>query len=170
MKKNITPRVIFKPKLGQTDYTRARWAPVMNCIVMCRGKMLIVERSRNVGYYPGVWNGISGFLDDRESLEEKVRTELREEVGIRPHDIIRMEFGDVFDLEDPAHRKTWVVHPVKVFVRTLRVVLNDEAQDFRWVTPQEAKRYRLMPGFRIVLKRMSLVRKTRSRARRGRKV
>lgn len=94
------------------------------------------------------------FLDDHESLEEKTRTELKEEAGIRPVDIIRMEFGDVFDLEDSAHKKTWVVHPVRVFVRSPRVVLNDEASDFRWITFREAEEYDLMPGFRIVLERM----------------
>ena len=71
----------FKPKPGQIDYTNARWAPVINCVVKYKDRILIVQRSSKLNFYPGYWNGISGFLDDKRSLEEKARDELKEEAG-----------------------------------------------------------------------------------------
>ena len=49
------------------------------------GKYLVVERSMNMRLYPGYWNGISGFLDDNRSLEEKITDEIKEELGIERH-------------------------------------------------------------------------------------
>jgi 8-oxo-dGTP pyrophosphatase MutT (NUDIX family) len=72
----------WKPRHGQMDYSKARWAPVINCVLRYKGKILVVQRSESLNFYPGYWNGISGFLDDQKSLKEKVLEELREELGI----------------------------------------------------------------------------------------
>src|SRR3989338_2257419 len=77
----------FKSKPGQIDYTNARWAPVINCVVKYRDKILVVQRSKDLNFYPGYWNGISGFLDDKRSFEQKVKDELREELGIAKNKI-----------------------------------------------------------------------------------
>ena len=77
----------FKPKRGQIDYLNVRWTPVINCVVSCRDKILLVQRSKNVSFYPGYWNGVSGFLDDKRDLKTKVKDELREEIGIKEKDI-----------------------------------------------------------------------------------
>lgn len=149
-------RARFKPKPGQIDYTRARWAPVINCVVACRGKILLVKRSRKLRFYPGYWNGISGFLDDRRSLEAKVRDELREELGIHAKQIRKIRLGQIFHQEAPTYQKTWIVHPVLVDVKTDKVKLDWEAERCRWVRPNAARRMRLLPGFGRVLRHLSL--------------
>lgn len=141
----------FKPKPGQIDFTHARFAPVINCVLAYRGKILVVRRSRPLNLYPGYWNGISGFLDDARSLGEKVRDELREEVGIYSKDIISIRLGQIFLQEAPKYKKTWIVHPVLVRVRTTRVKLDWEASAYRWVSPREVQRMKLLPGFARVL-------------------
>ena len=102
--------------------------------------------------YPGYWNGIAGFLDDAKSLEEKVKEELREETGIKARDILSIRLGEIFDLNDPKYRKTWVVHPVLVKVKNKRITLDWEAEDYRWISPREIKRFNTTPNFKKVLK------------------
>ena len=63
---------VFKTRPGQVDYTNIRWAPVINCVLKFGDKILLVQRSKDMKYYPGRWTGISGFLDDDKSLTEKV--------------------------------------------------------------------------------------------------
>ena len=72
----------FKPKLGQVDYTKVRWAPVINCVLKYKDKILIVQRSGKLNFYPNYWTGISGFLDDKRSLQQKVKDEIKEETGL----------------------------------------------------------------------------------------
>src|SRR3989338_8118254 len=136
---------IFKPKPGQIDYTHARWAPVINCVVELDGKFLIVKRNSSMRLYPGYWNGIAGFLDDTKSLGKKVKEELLEEAGIKARDILSIRLGEIFDLNDPKYRKTWVVHPVLVKVKNKRITLDWEAEDYRWISPREIKRFNTTP-------------------------
>src|SRR3990167_4834818 len=91
----------FKLKPGQIDYTNARWAPVINCVVKYRDKILVVQRSKNLNLYPGYWNGISGFLDDKRSFEQKVKDELREELGISRRMVKKIRLGEIFHQEAP---------------------------------------------------------------------
>ena len=146
----------FKLKPGQIDYTNARWAPVINCVLKYKNKILVVQRSKELNFYPGYWNGISGFLDDKRSLNEKVTDELKEELGIPKGRIKRIRLGEIFDQEAPRYKKTWIVHPVLVEVTTDRVKLDWEARNYRWIKFNEVRGLQLLPGFDQVLKRLSV--------------
>ena len=124
---------------------------MINCVARYRGKILVVQRSEKLNFYPGYWNGISGFLDDKRSLEQKVRNELKEELGIRTKDIKHIKLGGIFDQEEPNYKKTWIVHPVLVEVSTDKIKLDWEAQNYTWIKPGDAKKLKLLPGFDRVL-------------------
>ena len=121
----------FKPKPGQIDYTNVRWAPVINCVLKHNNKFLVVERNKELNFYPGYWNGISGFLDDQRSLHEKIADEIKEELGIPKSKIGRIQLGEIFDQEEPKYKKTWIVHPVLVEVKTDKVTLDWEARNYK---------------------------------------
>ncbi len=141
----------FVPRKGQVDYTRIRYAPVVNTVVTHGGKFLLVQRSPDMRLYPGYWNGVSGFLDDDRSVEEKVRQELREELGIRGADIESLERGQVLLQEAPDYHKTWLVVPVLARVKTTGFTLDWEAQRAKWYEAPEIAELNLMPGFREVI-------------------
>jgi len=141
----------FVAKPGQVDFTNARWAPTLNCVVSWGDKILLVRRSAEMNLYPNQWNGIAGFLDDAKSLEEKAQEELLEEAGIRSEEIVFIRACGVFDLDDPAVGKTWIVHVVRAEVRTGKISLDWEASEYKWVLPVEIRQYDLVPGFEKVL-------------------
>lgn len=144
----------FVPKPGQTDFTDIRWCPVINCVVQFDGKILIVERSKGMRLYPEHWNGISGFLDDSRSLEEKVRDELGEELGLQPENILSIRVGEIFHQDAPEYKKTWIVHPILVEVNTNVITLDWEAERYEWIVPEEIGKYRLLPGFDKVIEKI----------------
>ena len=123
---------------------------MINCVVKFGDKILIVERSKDLNFYPGYWNGISGFLDDR-ILEQKVKDELREELGINEDKVLSIRLGEIFHQEEPEYKKTWIVHPVLVEVNTNEVKLDWEAQNYKWIKTEEAKSFKLLPGFDKVI-------------------
>lgn len=104
-----------------------------------------------MNFYPGFWSGISGFLDDERGVEEKVKEELREEVGIGDRNIIEIIEGAIVEQNDPKYGKTWIVHPVLVKVSTDIVVPNWEIEDYRWIDPEEVGTFELVPGFDAVV-------------------
>lgn len=142
----------FKPKPGQIDFTNIRWAPVINCVLKYKDKILIVERNKDMKLYPGYWNGISGFLDDNKSLKEKIIEELKEEVSLSKKNIISIKLGQIFDQEESKYKKTWIVHPVLVEVNTDKIKLDWEAQNYKWIKLGELKNFKLLPGFDLVIK------------------
>jgi 8-oxo-dGTP pyrophosphatase MutT (NUDIX family) len=142
----------FEPQPGQIDLTNARWVPVVNIVVSYDGKVLLVERSQELSNYPGLWNGISGYLDDHKDLRAKVVEELREELGIEEGQVLSMIPGPILEEDDPSLSKTWIVHPVLVEGENLHITLNREARSFVWVLPEEALTYDLVPGFDRVLR------------------
>lgn len=141
----------FIPKAGQVDYTNIRYAPVMNIVVIKNDKVLLVQRSSRMRLYPNFWNGISGFLDDQQSIEEKAHEELREELGLDATNIKKIVRGQVLLQEAPDYHKTWLVVPVCVQISTDDFKLDWEAQNAKWFTPPEAKKLNLLPGFIEVL-------------------
>ena len=142
----------FTPKPGQVDYTDARWVPVVNCVVKYRDRILVVQRSNELNIYPGYWNGVSGFLDDKRNLEQKVKDEIREELGIPEKKIKRIRLGEIFHEETPKYKKTWIVHPVLVEVATAKIRLDWEASNYKWIRLSDARKLKLVPGFGRVLK------------------
>lgn len=144
----------FKPKPGQVDFTHARYAPVINCVLKFQNKILLVQRSRKLNFYPGYWNGVSGFLDDKKTIKQKIEEELKEELGMGGKNIGKIKMGEIFHQEEKKYRKTWIVHPILVEAKTDKVKLDWEAEDYRWMKIGEVKNMKLMPGFDQVLKKL----------------
>jgi len=68
-----------------------------------------------------------------------------------------IQLGEIFDQEAPQYKKTWIVHPVLVKIKTDKIKLNWEAQDYKWVSLKDAKKFKLLPGFEKVLEKISLL-------------
>lgn len=136
----------FIPKPDQIDFTNIRWCPVIDCVLKYKDKILVVERNKDMRLYPGYWNGISGFLDDGKSLEEKVFEELGEEVGLIKENIVSIRRGQIFDKDEPDYGKTWIVHPILVEINTDRIKLDWEAQSYKWIKPDAGNGVREMEG------------------------
>lgn len=141
----------FEPKEGQVDFSNARYCPVINCVVEHEGKLLLVKRSKGLRLYPGYWNGISGFLDDDKSIEDKVKEELIEELGLKADQIQSIKQGPVLVQEDTSINKTWIVFPIHVLISTDKFKLDQEASEAKWLTLEEARKQKLLPGFDEVL-------------------
>ena len=101
--------------------------------------------------YSGCWNGVSGFLDDARSIEEKVTQELGEELGIAPEGIGSIERGQVLPQEAPEYRKTWFGVPVLARVGVTDFKLDWEAKRAKWHAPDEIGKLGLLPGFDMVI-------------------
>ncbi len=101
--------------------------------------------------YPAVWNGISGFLDDMKTIQEKVTEELSEELGIPASAIVSIRPGPVLVQEAPEYNKVWLVTPVLAEIATTEIKLDWETSEYRWVTKEEAFKLELMPGYGKVM-------------------
>jgi len=130
-----------------TDYTHARSAPVLAIYVIYKDKVLIARRSEQHFTYQGLWSCIAGFVDDEKSLEEKVRFEIVEELGLDDGDIKFLKQGETYLFLDEELDREWIRHLYLVEVTNPNIKLNWEHTEYAWIDPKDLKDYKTTPGF-----------------------
>ena len=64
------------------------------------GRVLLVHRSPSARFFPDIWDLFGGHVDGGESLEEALRREAREELGI---EIFALRWlGQIYDPVEPV--------------------------------------------------------------------
>ncbi|OHA89627.1 MAG: hypothetical protein A2741_02820 [Candidatus Zambryskibacteria bacterium RIFCSPHIGHO2_01_FULL_43_27] len=130
-----------------TDYTHARSAPVIVIFVKYRDKFLLVKRSEKVLTYQGLWSCLAGFVDDEKTMEEKVRFEIQEELGLKDSDIKEIKQGETYLFLDKELDREWIRHVFLVEITNPNLKLSWEHSEFVWITPEDSKNYTATPGF-----------------------
>jgi 8-oxo-dGTP diphosphatase len=99
-------------------------------VVMRDGRLAVVHRPK----YDD-WSLPKGHLEDGESWEEAALREVAEELGIRARTVRAL---DPVRYRTPKGREKevryWVMEPVEG-----EFAPNDEVDDVRWLTPEEAR-------------------------------
>jgi translation initiation factor 2B subunit (eIF-2B alpha/beta/delta family) len=104
------------------------------------GRVLVLRRAKSARTYPGVWSGVSGYLEGLEPLE-RAYVEIEEETGLGRADVELTAVGRPFRVEE------WLVHPF--LFRCLRpqpVTLNDENSAAQWVQPGALRELETVPA------------------------
>jgi 8-oxo-dGTP pyrophosphatase MutT (NUDIX family) len=131
---------------GRIDYSGSEFVPITTCFLRHEGKILLLRRSDVVASHPGLWETVTGVLDEVRPLEHKALKELKEQIGINRDDIEKLIEGGSFSFFDHKTNKTWIVFPIMVeLTRRPEVELNWERSDQTWIKPDELKAYETVP-------------------------
>jgi len=145
----------FIPKPGQIDYTNIRYAPTINCIIKYKDEFLLFERNSNLNFYPGYWNGISGFLDDNKDIQDKVKEELWEELSLTDDKIISIKIYNPIYYDEKEYNKTWIVFPILVEIDTKEFILDFENSNCKWFKINNISEiinsYKIIPNIKDIL-------------------
>jgi 8-oxo-dGTP pyrophosphatase MutT (NUDIX family) len=119
--------------------------PLEVFVVVRRGaEYLVVHRVPSGGAY---WHGIAGGVEEGESFAEAAVRELREETGFD---------GDVASLGDPFTYLEVTVHTFLAEVPAgWEPTLNEEHDDYRWCTQDEAVELLYWPEPKELLRTIS---------------
>ncbi len=101
------------------------------------GRILITCRSPKKDFAPGVWDYPSGRLHQFEDPVAGVKREIKEETGldvevVKPLRTLRFYRGEEKEENDLVFIAYWCV------AESDEVVLNDEADEYKWVAPDTA--------------------------------
>jgi 8-oxo-dGTP pyrophosphatase MutT (NUDIX family) len=118
------------------------------------GKILILRRSEKVETYTGRWAGISGFIEKDEKPLERAIREINEETGLKKSDFEFVKEGNPFSFPDEELKIKWEVHPFLFRTKTIRIRIDKEHKECKWIKPEELPEYFTVPRLEESLKRV----------------
>jgi len=104
------------------------------------GKVLLLKRSDKVGSFRGKWAGISGFIEDENSLEAALR-EIKEETAVDSKDLQLLKIGTPFEIEDTVNDTIWSINPFLFSFKGTKIIIDWEHDTFEWVYPSEMDKF-----------------------------
>ncbi len=107
------------------------------------GDVLILRRSEDVKSFPGLWAGVSGYLEEGEEAVERARIEVREETGLEVPE--EGTSGDLILARGREGNTIWVVHPFLFQVDSRDITLDWEHVEYQWIKPEELGDYLTVP-------------------------
>jgi len=127
----------------------------VTCFIKCRGRILILKRAPSVHVNPSLRSPVAGRIRSRVSPEMQAYKEIREETGIERRKLRLVKRGRKYTLQISASVRA-SVQPFLFESTTIRVRLNWENTDYRWVEAANLSRFRLIPKFDLTLKALEL--------------
>ena len=126
-------------------------------ILRCYGRILIMKRSDKIRYYRGLWEGVSGHVEE-DDIDEMAVTEIEEETGLKCSDLKLVKKGEPFVVKDSKIGTEFFVHSYLFDVETFRIEIDWEHTEYKWIDPKDIEDFECVPDFDKVLRRLGLIR------------
>jgi len=98
------------------------------------GKLFLMKSHK----WKDKWVIPGGHIELGESIEEALKREIREETGLEIFDTVFVCMSEFVFGEDYWKKRHFIFLDYACKTKSEKVVLNEEGQEFVWVTPKEA--------------------------------
>lgn len=122
-------------------------------IVKYKDRILILRRKNTAEFSPNKWDSIGGRIREKETAEECILREAKEETGL---DIKIIKRGKVFEFQN--EHGDWVVIPFLCEANSNKVKVNpNEHVEYKWIYPNEIDHYDCVPDLKKDLEILGLI-------------
>ncbi|MHA1276749.1 MAG: NUDIX domain-containing protein [Candidatus Helarchaeota archaeon] len=118
---------------------------VVTSFLRYQGKILLLQRSSQVGTYQERWAGCSGYIEGNENPYERAVIEIREETQLTPETLTLIKEGSPLEIHDDEKGIIWIVHPFLFEISIDQIQLDWEHKNYKWITPEELSNYHTVP-------------------------
>lgn len=116
---------------------------VVNAIIKKNDKFLIVKRKSSENIHPGKWSFPGGIVEKDESVEKALKREIKEEVNLTIKKIVKKISSYSYKRPD---KDTTKGQCFLVEVTNYNVKINEDFEDFKWITIEELSKYDHIEG------------------------
>ena len=119
---------------------------VITAFLRHNGKVLLLQRSSEVRTYKGSWASVSGHLE-RDTPLERAYVEIEEETGLKEEQLRLITHAVPLEIVDNNIKRHWRIYPFlfEVEDESPGIVTDWEHRDWRWVEPEELRRFATVP-------------------------
>ena len=112
-----------------------------------QGEYLLCKKPKGRGVFPGQWALVGGGIDERETMKDALRREVREEVGLEIDEIKPLYFRDDIQPKYLDGKKLDDIYMIYLLFSCKAlsndVVLDEEHEKYEWVSKDKVKEYDL---------------------------
>jgi 8-oxo-dGTP pyrophosphatase MutT (NUDIX family) len=114
-------------------------------------KILLLKRSQKARTMKGLWAGISGYMENNDSLAQALK-EINEETGLSNEKLRLIRMGHPLEVTESNNPGIiWLVHPYLFHSITHFIKLDWEHDEARWINPNEIQSYDTVPRLKEAL-------------------
>lgn len=118
-----------------------------------KGEILLEKRSKKMWYYPDMWGLPGGLIEYGETIEQAIKRELREELGV---DSQIIKYGRPV-MQLPEKKQNQYIN-TPVFCKIIGTPKPlDETSEIRWFKPSEIKNMKLAYNHIEILKNEGII-------------
>jgi 8-oxo-dGTP pyrophosphatase MutT (NUDIX family) len=140
---------------GRINYSKSDECLVLTVFITYNKKILLLKRSRNVGTYKNKWNTVTGYIDEKKPIFDKIIEELEEEIDINKKNIVYYTLFESFEFIDKKINKKWIVYPSIVELKKKpKIKLDWEHSEYKWINPRDILKYDIVPNLDLSLKKV----------------
>jgi len=129
-------------------------AHVVTIFLSYKGKICLVQRSKDVRTHKGRWSAISGYLEGDPG--EHFMVELEEETSLTSYEYTLIRQARPMVVNDDIDEQVWCVHPFLCEINDPSMIRLDwENTQLEWVEPEEMRNKDTVPGLWEVYEKVS---------------
>ena len=113
---------------------------VVAAIIQKGNKLLFGKKPKNIGPFPNQWIILGGGVDlDKETLEEALIREIREEANIEITDIKKISFAEDYEPDKKGEMTHYLFIDYLVKYKSGTAKANDDVAEIKWIDKSDIK-------------------------------
>jgi len=125
---------------------------IVTSFIKNSNKILILKRSNKVRSMKGLWSGVSGIIENNENPKDRAKIEIFEEIGMTKDEISFIKSIEKIKISSPQYENhEWEVFPFLFETKEIKIKLNWENSEFKWIKVDELKNYETVPNLDKIL-------------------
>jgi predicted aconitase with swiveling domain/8-oxo-dGTP pyrophosphatase MutT (NUDIX family) len=141
-------RAIVDGTRGAVEIEGVELKDVVTCILTNGDRFLIMKRSEKVGTFKGKWAGVSGFVEVGEEPIQTAVKEMSEEVNVTDARLLKKAAAILVRSGDIV----WKLHPFLFAIDNVRVEIDWEHTEHRWILAENLREFDTVPGLDKVIR------------------
>lgn len=107
--------------------------------LQCEGKFLLVQRSNDDDIFPGKWQNLGGKIEAGETVENAIRREVKEEIGLEIDEqpTFLQSYSWKKDNNSPVRLGLIFLVNLRGKIKDYQINLDNELENFGWFTFKE---------------------------------